>query len=476
MRLFYTLAFVYNCTFAVLGQQFIPIHGIIHGHDKKPVSLYTINNYLENKPAYLANVTTDAKGRFTSTISLSTAQSIMLHYGNDYPMLLWVEPGDSIFIDIARPYIVNRQKNIDILHKGSVLYSGRGARINNYLFAADLAIYNPKTHGTAADRSVGKYYGFLDSLQHAREQLRQNMYPQKFSSTAETFLQGEIVSTTFYHKSQAEVYKANKTVEDSALLETPDAYWQHWKFQTDTALASAGYRHSLISYCSWMAKKKIRKRAVTNREREIHFSTMYHEAYGALQHLPLTREFATAFALHLMTMFIDGRDSLTVLLQDFHQKFPTSPYYPILAGKLESKKKIMERAPEMVAFDTTNSLFSLSKLKGKIIYIDVWASWCGPCMKELPNSNRLAEKFKDKIYLVYLNIDDKEDTWRRVIKKQKLKGIHLRADPEKSRKIRSDFTIGPIPRYILIDKNGNVVQSHAANPSDVVPDILSLLN
>lgn len=478
MNLLYILAFVSLSLSVAYGQQPIPINGRIHGHHEKQVALYTPNNYLENKPIFLAKVTTDAEGRFASTITVSTAQPIMLSYGGYYPMFIWVEDGDSIFIDIPEPYTVTPQKDIDILKKGSAIYSGRGASINNYLFAADLTLYNPKTHGTAQRLPIERYFVFLDSMQRARQRLRQSMCPQKFSPKAESFLFGEIVSTTHYHKSLAEVYKTNKTADDSVALEKPalNAYWQHWKFQPDIALASSGYRLSLVSYCNQMVHKKITKRAVTNLEREIYFSAMYHEAYEQIQHLPQTREFATAFTLHLMTMFVDGRDSLTALLNDFHQKFPASAYYPILAGKLQSKKNVMERAPDIIAFDTTNTLFNLTKLKGKVIYIDVWASWCGPCLKELPNSNKLAAKFKDKIHLVYLNIDDKEDSWRRVIKKQSLEGIHLRADEEISRKLRSDYTIGPIPRYILIDKNGNVVRSNAASPTAVEPDILRLLN
>jgi thiol-disulfide isomerase/thioredoxin len=473
MNAIYTVIVVCASLCTVYSQNPISIRGQIEGHHEKSVALYTYNNYLEKKPAFLAQVTTDADGRFASQIMLSTAQPVMLSYGSPFPMIVWIEKDDSIFIDIRKPYKLTYPNGRALFDKGDVLYSGRGATINNYLFDADLTIYNPKTHETAQSRSIEKYHVFLDSLQQARRQLRQTAWPQKFSSKAEAFLVGEIVSSTFNHKYMAEVYKTNKTAEDSTALTTSAlrTYRLDWKFSSDLSLTSDAYRQSLISYCNQMAQEKIKKRPATNVEKEIYFSCMYREAYDQLQYSTQTHEFSTAFTLYLMAMFIDGQDSLAALINDFHQKFPASTYYPILAKNLQSRKT----APEIIAFDTTNNLFDLATLKGKPIYIDVWASWCGPCMKEFPNSKKVAAKFKGKIHMVYLNIDDNEPAWRKAMQNQKLEGVNLRADETTSRKIKDDFNIRAIPRYILIDKNGNVFRSNAERPTAIEPDILSLL-
>lgn len=473
MNAIYTVIIVCISLCTAYGQNAISIRGKIEGHYEKSIALYTYNNYLEKKPAFLAQVTTDAEGHFASQIKLSTAQPVMLSYGNPFPMIVWVEKDDSIFINIRKPYKLTYPNGRALFDKGDVLYSGRGATINNYLFDADLTIYNPKTHETAQSRSIERYHVFLDSMQQAREKLRQTVWPQNFSPEAEAFLFGEIIAGTFNHKSQAEVYKTNKTAEDSTVLTTPALrqYQLDWKLSSDLALTSDAYRQSLISFCNQMAREKIKKRPASNSEREIYFSYMYREAYNRLQHIAQTREFGTAFTLHLMAMFIDGQDSLAALTNDFHQKFPTSTYYPILAKKLQPRKNI----PDIIAFDTTNNLVDLATLKGKPIYIDVWASWCGPCMKELPNSKKVAAKFKGRIHMVYLNIDDNETAWRKVMKNQKLEGVNLRGDEATSRKIKDDFNIRAIPRYILIDKNGNVFRSNAERPTAIEPDILTLL-
>jgi thiol-disulfide isomerase/thioredoxin len=479
VRLTCTLAVAWAGVCAAYCQDVAYISGRIQSSGQKEVRFYKINNYLEFQPSILATVTTDATGRFTSTIPLRAAMPVRISYGGDFPMFVWIEKNDSVYIDIKKPYMLVHQRQGSTLDKGNVFFSGRGAGINNYLFAADLMIYDPKTNLTAQERPIKEYWLFLDSMQHARQQLRQTEFPQKFSSQAEAFLLGEIVASTFYHKSMAEAYKTNQTKEDSVVLANPAlrTYWLNWKFLPDMALTSDIYRHSLMTYFHQNAREQTKKRPVTNGDREISFASIYREANNELPRFPGTHEYFAAFVLYQMASFVEGRDSLQTLTQHFHQKFPGSTYYPILAKRLQSKVDLTKHAPEIVALDTTNRLFSLYTLKGKPIYIDVWASWCGPCMQELPGSKKIAAKFKDKLHMVYLNISDTEQAWRKVIKKQQLEraGIHLRADKETTQKIRSAYNIGPIPRYILIDKRGMVFRSHAASPADIEQDILNLV-
>lgn len=479
LRLACAAGIAWGSMITAAGQDMAYIGGRILGHGKKEVKIYTINNYLEYRPEFRASIMTDAEGRFATSIPLPSAIPLRVSYGRDFPMFIWAEKNDSIFIDIPNPYTLTSNKQGSTLDKGVVLFSGRGATINTYMFSAGLMIYEPKTHQRAQQRSFKDYCLFLDSMQYARLRLRRDRFPKEFSPAAEAFLQGEVIASTFYHKSMAEAYKANQTKQDSADLANPAlrAYWRDWKFLPDQALASDFYRNSLMAYFHQKGREKINKRPLNDGDRESSFCFIYREAHSQLQLFPQTREYFTAFTLYQMASMIEGKDSLKVLTNHFHQVFPKSSYYPLLARRLNAKLDLTKHAPEIVAFDTANNLFSLNKLKGKPVYIDVWASWCGPCMNELPTSQKVAAKFKNKIHVVYLNISDTEQAWRRAIKKQGLEstGVHLRADKETTQKIRSAYNVGPIPRYILIDKNGNVFRSHAASPAEIEQDILSLL-
>ncbi|WKK64679.1 redoxin family protein [Lutimonas zeaxanthinifaciens] len=120
---------------------------------------------------------------------------------------------------------------------------------------------------------------------------------------------------------------------------------------------------------------------------------------------------------------------------------------------------------------------SLEDLKGKFVYIDVWATWCGPCKKEIPFLKEMDEEYKGKnIAFVSLSIDKMEnkDKWLKMIEDEDLKGIQLLADNDWNSDFVTSYNIRGIPRFILLDDKGNIINSNAPRPSD--PNLKELLN
>ena len=118
---------------------------------------------------------------------------------------------------------------------------------------------------------------------------------------------------------------------------------------------------------------------------------------------------------------------------------------------------------------------SLSDFKGKVVYIDVWASWCHFCRKAIPDVKRIHRLFKREKDIVFLNvsIDEKEQGWRFVISKNKLGGTHVITKQGFRSKIIKDYNIKGIPYYLLIDKEGNLVADNTVRPEDF--DIIAKL-
>jgi thiol-disulfide isomerase/thioredoxin len=120
---------------------------------------------------------------------------------------------------------------------------------------------------------------------------------------------------------------------------------------------------------------------------------------------------------------------------------------------------------------------SLESLKGKYVYIDVWATWCGPCRQEIPSLEKVEKQFQNKnIVFVSISIDNSKDRekWSKLINEKKMSGIQLLADKEWDSKFVKEYNIQGIPRFILIDTNSNIVNSNAPRPSD--PKLIELLN
>ncbi len=120
---------------------------------------------------------------------------------------------------------------------------------------------------------------------------------------------------------------------------------------------------------------------------------------------------------------------------------------------------------------------SLADLKGKNVYIDVWATWCAPCKAEIPALKQLEKDYHGKdIAFVSMSIDDDRShggswvkakvDWKKMVKDMELGGVQIYAPEGWKTKFITDYRIKAIPRFILLDKEGNIVDASAPHPSD----------
>ncbi len=106
--------------------------------------------------------------------------------------------------------------------------------------------------------------------------------------------------------------------------------------------------------------------------------------------------------------------------------------------------------------------------KGKFTYIDVWATWCGPCKKEIPFMAQMVEKFKgnDKVQFISISVDEDVKAWKAMIEKDQPQWPQYNVNGETAKKFMADWGITGIPRFIMIDKNGNIFAADASRPSE----------
>jgi thiol-disulfide isomerase/thioredoxin len=137
----------------------------------------------------------------------------------------------------------------------------------------------------------------------------------------------------------------------------------------------------------------------------------------------------------------------------------------------EAKEKLKLNNTVSPGFDYVNfkgGNTKLSDLNGKYVYIDVWATWCGPCRAEIPFLKKVEEKYKGKnIAFVSISADvDKDfEKWKKFVEEKQLGGIQLFADKNWNSDFMKSYGINSIPRFILIDPSGKVVSADAARPS-----------
>jgi thiol-disulfide isomerase/thioredoxin len=124
-------------------------------------------------------------------------------------------------------------------------------------------------------------------------------------------------------------------------------------------------------------------------------------------------------------------------------------------------------APEFTYPDIKDEPVSLADLRGRFLYVDVWATWCGPCLRELPYLEGLQEAFagEARVAFVSVSIDENPEAWRRFITQKELKGLQLLADKGWSSQICLDYQISALPRFLLIDPEGRLIDADAPLPS-----------
>ncbi|SEC24650.1 Thiol-disulfide isomerase or thioredoxin [Tenacibaculum sp. MAR_2009_124] len=127
-------------------------------------------------------------------------------------------------------------------------------------------------------------------------------------------------------------------------------------------------------------------------------------------------------------------------------------------------------SPKFVNFENhKGGTTSLDDLKGKYVFIDVWATWCQPCKNEIPYLKKVEEKFHGKnIEFVGISIDQAKDheTWKNMVSEKDLAGTQLFADNNWNSEFVKSYKINGIPRFILIDPQGNIINAQAPRPSD----------
>lgn len=109
---------------------------------------------------------------------------------------------------------------------------------------------------------------------------------------------------------------------------------------------------------------------------------------------------------------------------------------------------------------------SLDDFKGKVTYIDIWATWCLPCRGEIPALKELEKKFHGKdVAFVSISIDQNKDEWKEFVKSEDLKGVQLFTENAFESQFIQDYGIRQIPTFIIIDKEGKIVNADAPRPS-----------
>ena len=169
--------------------------------------------------------------------------------------------------------------------------------------------------------------------------------------------------------------------------------------------------------------------------------------------------------------FEQGSDAFAVAYrkwEDFQEINPPPEYTEAVQAALDKALKLQpgQPAPEFTLHDLDGQPVSLSQFKGQVVLLDFWASWCGPCISDLPDLRRIKEKTAT-LPVVFLNVslDTDDADWREAIDKHEIKGVHVRADGFSS-DVAKSYQVTGIPSYYLVDSQGLIVEDPSVRDTD----------
>jgi len=338
----------------------------------------------------------------------------------------------------------------------TITYIGTGSENNNYL--ASKYLYSEENSADVPTLYAMEQPEFLEAINEL------NTSNNEFLSNAEILHDDFIVLEKEYnnydyllnlqqYKSYHAYYAKKENVEVSVDFTKP---FEEFNFTNET-----NYK-SFASY----------KRLVQN-----HYSTAISESDDAsvvfeeLKSIdaPLLKE---DLAKKLNYNIRPTNDKNEVLYNGIMSLSTDDEFKTKLTAKYNKVKLLAKGKPSPVFMNYENHKggeTSLEDLKGKYVYVDVWATWCGPCKREIPFLKEVEANYHGKnIEFVSTSIDKAKDheAWVNMVNDKNLGGVQLFADNNWKSKFITDYAIEGIPRFILVDPEGNIVSGDAPRPSD----------
>lgn len=153
-------------------------------------------------------------------------------------------------------------------------------------------------------------------------------------------------------------------------------------------------------------------------------------------------------------------ETFKILHDGLNEKYPNSSYVQAFTSRYKelSKLAIGAEAPDIVMNTPTGEVLSLSSLKGKVVLIDFWASWCKPCRMENPNVVKLYAKYKDKGFeILGVSLDREKSAWEQAIKDDNLTWKHVSDLAFWNSSVVKQYNITGVPYTVLVDKDGKII-------------------
>ncbi len=457
MRIFlllFVLAGLAACS-PLADQENVSLSGELENLTEEVVELNFFRDHINNDRKVITFLPEETSS-FSATFDVPGPLLGTITSGRDY-LEVFLEPG--YFLQLE-----GDARQLNGLH-----FSGSGGRVNNFLRdyqnEMEARLTRPYMQDKARNLAPEAYAFFADSIAGEKTGFLQS-YPQsaEFSPAFLQFFETRVM----YERFQKLLDYPEWHQQLNNLDEKPALQEDYYDF-LDQATRFDGDRLNNLTYVNFLLSYLDHKRETEDRhfpEEESRHSINYELAADYLsgrskyyiQALSVSRE-----------MNSGDLDLGLELYHDFMKHSPEEAYKEKLEANYVAMQSVWpgNPAPDFTMTDIHGEEVSLSDYHGKVVYLKFWASWCGPCMREVPPASELKERMRmeDDLVFMYVSIDADPDAWRGAVQRHGITGVHFNT-PGRERGVPAEYRVRWIPSFFIIGRDGTIFDNRPPKPSD----------
>ncbi len=440
-----TLLFLF-VSHLLVAQKNVIISGTVKNFKGKSVLAETTKETLKHETLVLDSTKLNAKGEFSLSFNIENPIEVKLTIGEEHT-LLFVDQKQKIILTIDA-------KKFD----ESLKYKGSNQKWNQFV----------------SDQMYKKNWNFPTSYFKAKESLFLDslnlFYKEKLANLKEIQSDRlrEYLSETFqFEKISNKLKYASYYKYFNKLDKKPELSASYYDFvnQIDVnkePILAKSERANMVSDLLGFWTSSLYEKDTTIDYDSLQMTLIDSRLKGDLKDAALSREIFNVLAYEFnidKAIKLEERFAYDLRNQGFKQEIQ----------ELKTKVKKYAKgaiAPSFSFPDMNGKMVSLSDFRGKIVYLDVWASWCGPCRREIPAAKELEKQMhgKDVVFLC-VSVDGDEAAWKKIVKEKELTGVHIHSKGDFNSEMTKLYDIRSIPTYIIIDRKGNIWKMGAERPS-----------
>ncbi len=418
---------------------------------------------LEEKDRYATKL--DSTGEFRAEFEMLWGHTFTINYFGDF-VNAYANPGDSIYIELDATQFYNDEKNGIRFGKKGVNFRGDNGKRNNEFRQIRNNFINIINYDLFKDMTLplDEFMTIFNTeITRINDSIAFYCRTNKISQWTQNLLQYD------------ELYSLSNYVDDYKGQSPKDVigFFTHPIFDiyNDENFCTMMFPYHLSAYNGMILKDKI----IAKNYEAKKFLKVEELALEKLLKLPkcLSRDFMLA-ELYAKIKGVKGNiDENIFYNKDVYNKVLElqKPFNSAELPKIKSRKGAFCMTSEGKVENIID--FNLEKLikekyKEKVVYMDLWASWCSPCCKEMVPAKELHKLFKGKdVVFVNICMVSSQKDWIKIVKEHDVEGENYFFDRDLSAEVASKLLSGGYPTYILIDKKGQIVNRKAPRPSNL---------